>query len=411
MPINERHCRFCGNTLRVTFIDLGTSPFANSYLREEDLVERESFYPLHLFVCTNCFLVQLDELGSPQEIFTEYAYFSSFSESWLQHSSQFATEAIKRFDLDSESHVVEIGSNDGYLLQYFREKGIPVLGIDPATNVAEVAEKKGVETVVAFFTTDLARKLASTKQADLIIGNNVLAHIPATNDLMAGLKVLLKPDGVISMEFPYLLRLMEENQFDTIYHEHYSYFSLSTAVQVFCHHGFRIFDVDILPTHGGSLRIYACHSNCSKFATEKSLSSILEQEEQKGYRSIDGYRSFSKQVEAVKRNILKKLIAIKEENLSIAAYGAPAKGNTLLNYCGIGKDFIDFTVDRSPYKQGLFLPGSRIPIYDPGEIERKKPDYLLILPWNLREEIAVQNSFIRDWGGKYLVLIPDVEVF
>ncbi|OPL12309.1 MAG: SAM-dependent methyltransferase [Firmicutes bacterium ML8_F2] len=408
----ERRCRFCGTPLADTFVDLGVSPLANSYLKAADLDQMEPFYPLHTYVCSECFLVQLTEQSRPQDIFSEYAYFSSYSDSWLKHAADFAGEAIKRFALDSNSRIVEIGSNDGYLLRFFMEAGIPSLGIEPAANIAAAARERGIETVVSFFNSRLAGELvAAGKEADLLIGNNVLAHIPGTNDLLKGMKELLKPDGVISMEFPHLLSLMEQNQFDTIYHEHYSYYSLGTAARIFAAHGLPLFDVELLPTHGGSLRIFAAHAENNGRRPTGRLEDLLETEREKGLLDLKTYRAFDTKVKKVKREILKFLIEIKNEGKSVAGYGAPAKGNTLLNYCGIGTDFIDYTVDRSPHKQGLYLPGSRIPVYEPEKIFETKPDYVLILPWNLREEIAGQIRGIRDWGGRFVVFIPQVEVF
>ena len=406
----ERQCRFCETPLRHTFVDLGASPLSNSYLQAEELTKMEPFYPLHVFVCSNCFLVQLEELSSPREIFNDYAYFSSFSESWLEHSRVFAQMAADRFKLEKNSRVVEIGSNDGYLLRFFKEMGIGVLGIEPAANVAEAARDQGIETVVRFFDSDLAAELAAEgKGADLLVGNNVLAHIPRINDLMTGLKRLLKPNGVISMEFPHLLSLIEKNQFDTIYHEHYSYFSLTTAETIFRKHGLTLFNAELLDTHGGSLRIYACHEGV--FRQTEVIKSLLEKEESRGLKKIETYEVFGDQVRTAKRSILEYLIGLKEAGRSIAAYGAPAKGNTLLNYCGIGTDFIDYTVDLSPHKQGLYLPGSRIPIYGPDKIFETRPDYLLILPWNLKEEIMGQMADIRQWGCKFLILIPEINIY
>lgn len=408
----ERLCRFCHTPLENTFIDLGASPLSNSYLKESDLSRMESFYPLHVYVCSSCFLVQLEEINEPGQIFTDYSYFSSFSDSWLEHARSFATDTIERFKLTGNSNVVEIGSNDGYLLRYFSGAGIPVLGVEPAENVARAALDRGIETDVSFFNSSFADKLVhKNKKADLLIGNNVLAHIPAINDLMTGLKKVLKPDGVISMEFPHLLSLIEEVQFDTIYHEHYSYYSLTSAHKIFSTHGLKIFDLDLLSTHGGSLRLYACHAENDHYPVDLKVEKQLQEEERAGLKDLQTYQDFSKKVKKLKREILKLLIEIKDDGFSVAAYGAPAKGNTLLNYCGIGTDMIDYTVDRSPHKQGLFLPGSRIPIYEPNKIERTKPNFLLILPWNLRDEITEQMAGIRDWKGKFIVLIPEISVF
>ncbi|MFU8795003.1 MAG: class I SAM-dependent methyltransferase [Dethiobacteria bacterium] len=407
----EKRCRFCRTPLEHTFVDLGMSPLANAYRKAEDLQKAEKFYPLHVFVCPACFLVQIDEIESPLEIFSEYLYFSSFSESWLEHAAAFARHAVERFKLKSNSRVIEIGSNDGYLLHYFKEAGIGVLGIEPADNVAEVARIKGVESLSRFFSSSLAKELVEEgKKADLLVGNNVIAHIPDTNDLMRGLKTLLNRNGVISLEFPHLLSLIEENQFDTIYHEHYSYFSLFTIERIFNAHGLKLFDADLLNTHGGSLRVYACHAENEKYERSAQVEDILALEEKKGLKQISTYAAFGEKVKKVKRDILKFMIAKKEKGARFAGYGAPAKGNTLLNYCGMGRDFIDYTVDLSPHKQGLYLPGSHIPVLNPARIFETKPDFLLILPWNLRDEIMEQMAEIRRWGGKFVVLIPEIEV-
>lgn len=408
----KRRCRFCRTPLEHTFVDLGVSPLSNSYLEPEDLNAMEPFYPLHVYVCAECFLVQLEEMSTPQNIFSDYAYFSSFSESWLAHAKGFAEMAVKRFNLDESSRVVEIGSNDGYLLRFFMEKKIPVLGVEPASNVAEKAREQGIETITRFFDLKLARELAEKGlQADLVAGNNVLAHIPDINDLMQALKLLLKPGGVVSMEFPHLLSLIEENQFDTIYHEHYSYFSLTAALRIFSSHGLKLYDAELLKTHGGSLRIYACREEDKGFEQTESIKELLAGEEKKGLKDLTTYRNFEQKVQETKRNILKFMIQAKEEGKTICGYGAPAKGNTLLNYCGIGPEFIDFTVDLSPHKQGRYLPGSRIPVYGPEQIFKARPDYLVILPWNLKEEITSQMAGIREWGGKFVTLIPEVEIF
>lgn len=408
----KRCCRFCKTPLEHTFVDLGVSPLSNSYISSNNLSDMEAFYPLHVYVCSSCFLVQIEEIGNPQKIFSDYAYFSSFSDSWLEHSSAFAQNAIDKYNLSSDSRVVEIGSNDGYLLNYFYNEGIPVLGIEPASNVAEVAKSKGVNTLTRFFNKDLASELFKDGiQADLLVGNNVLAHIPDINGLVEGLKLLLKPDGVISMEFPHLLALIRGNQFDTIYHEHYSYFSLITVREIFNRHDLEVFDCELLETHGGSLRISACHRNASFYESTESVKTILESEQKGGLKDLSVYEAFGDKVRKIKRDILSFLIQLKEDNNQIAAYGAPAKGNTLLNYCGIGTDFINFTVDRSPHKQGFYLPGSRIPIYEPGKIYELKPDYLVILPWNLKDEIMEQMAGIKSWKGKFVTLIPKVEVY
>ena len=404
-------CRFCNHLLKYSFVDLGMSPLSNSYLKPAQLQRMEPFYPLHAYVCDNCYLVQLPVHQSSKDIFSEYAYFSSFSDSWLKHSKDYTNLMIQRFGYDSSSKVVEIASNDGYLLQYFKEKSIPVLGIEPARNVAEEAQKAGIPTEIQFFSSHTAANLARAgKHADLLIGNNVLAHVPDLNDFVKGMKIVLKPRGVITMEFPHLMRLIKENQFDTIYHEHFSYFSLITVEKVFNTHSLTLFDVEELSTHGGSLRIYACHTENRSKPIEKRISELLEKEKNAGFRKLDYYLSFADRVREIKRTILDFLIKAKREKKTIAGYGAPAKGNTLLNYCGVSTDFIDFTVDRNHHKQGHYLPGSHIPIYSPNKIMEKKPDYLLILPWNLKEEIMEQMSYVRDWGCKFLLLIPNVKV-
>jgi SAM-dependent methyltransferase len=403
-------CRFCGAPLAHTFANLGMSPIANNYLREEDLGKMEPFYPLHALVCDQCFLVQLEEFESPEEIFSDYAYFSSYSTSWLEHCRRYVEMAAARFGLGPGSQVVELASNDGYLLQYFAERGVPVLGVEPAANVAEVAVEKGIPTEVEFFGRAVARNLATARrQADLLIGNNVLAHVPDLNDFVGGMKELLAPAGVITMEFPHLERLIADRQFDTIYHEHFSYFSLLTVRRVFAAHELAVFDVEELPTHGGSLRIYACHAGAQP--PGDAVGQLEAREERAGMTDIDAYVAFGELVQQEKRDILDSLIDLKNEGKRIAGYGAPAKGNTLLNFCGIGTEFIDFTADRSPHKQGRFLPGSHIPIRDPDQIERVRPDVVFILPWNLREEIMEQLKSISGWGGRFLVRSPALELY
>ena len=404
-------CRFCGEPLTQTFVDLGMSPLCESYVSADHLNMMEPYYPLHVYVCGNCFLVQLEEFVSPEDIFTEYAYFSSYSDNWLKHAENYVTMAIERFELNQGSQVVEVASNDGYLLQYFVSRGIPVLGIEPARNVAEVAIQKGITTVMEFFGEKTAERFrAEGKSADLLLGNNVLAQVPDINDFVKGMKILLKPKGVITMEFPHLVRLMEENQFDTIYHEHFSYFSFITAEKVFAAHGLTMFDVEELPTHGGSLRIYARHCDDSTKEISLRVKELKSREEAAGITHLETYTDFAEKVKETKRKLLDFLIAIKRQGKRIAGYGAPGKGNTLLNYCGIRTDFLDYTVDRNPYKQGKFLPGTHIPIYSPDKIIDTKPDYLFILPWNFKDEIMVQMSFIRDWGGRFVVPIPEVRV-
>jgi SAM-dependent methyltransferase len=412
MHLKRSQCRSCGTTLEHTFVDLGMSPLANSYLKPDQLNRMEPFYPLHAYVCAKCFLVQLEQFSTPHEIFSDYAYFSSFSDSWLAHAKAYVDMIVDRFRLDRNSKVVEIASNDGYLLENFVMRGIPVLGVEPATNVAEVAKKKGIDTKVAFFGEKTAVDLtAEGWKADLIIGNNVLAHVPDLNDFVQGLKVLLKPSGLVTMEFPHLLQLMEQNQFDTIYHEHFSYFSFLAVEQVFARHGLRLFDVEELPTHGGSLRIYACHDEDGSKPIGSRARELKAREEAAGFGRLSHYRSFGLRVEATKRKLVSFLISAKQEGKRVVGYGAPAKGNTLLNYCGVRTDFIDYTVDRSPHKQGHFLPGVRIPIHAPEYVRQTRPDYLLILPWNIREEVMQQMNFIREWGGKFVVPIPEVKVY
>lgn len=406
------HCRFCGQPLRATFVDLGVSPLCESYLSAEDTNKMEPFYPLHVYVCESCFLVQLEEYVAPEEIFSEYAYFSSYSESWVKHAERYAKMVIERFHLSSSSFILEVASNDGYLLQHFVKRGISVLGIEPAANVAKVAKDKGIPTLVRFFGEGLAGELvAQEKRADLIIGNNVLAQVPDLNDFVMGLKIALKPMGVITLEFPHLLRLIQGNQFDTIYHEHFSYFSFTTAETIFRKHGLVLFDVEELPTHGGSLRIYARHAENTHVRVEAAVEKIKAAEEAAGLFSLKKYMEFQERVRETKFRILQFLIGIKRLNKSIVGYGAPGKANTLLNYCGIRTDFFDYVVDRNPYKQGKFLPGTHIPIYAPEKIFETRPDYVVIMPWNFKEEIMNQIEAVREWGGKFVVFIPDVIVY
>ncbi len=412
MSTNHQQCRFCDSPLQDSFVDLGISPLSNSYLRRVELNKMEPFYPLHAYVCASCFLVQLVEFQSPEQIFSDYAYFSSFSETWLKHAKIYVEQMTNRFQFNSMSQVVEIASNDGYLLQYFKEQGFPVLGIEPAKNVAKIAEQIGIPTITEFFGSETALQLCRDgKQADLLIGNNVLAHVPNLNDFVKGLKILLKPNGIISMEFPHLLNLIKENQFDTIYHEHFSYLSLLTVKKMFAARELTIFDVQELPTHGGSLRIYARHADDESKPISDNVAKLLSKEKREGLCNMDTYTSFSSRVQATKRKLLEFLIKVKDADKSIVGYGAPAKGNTILNYCGIREDFIDYTVDRSPHKQGLFLPGTHIPILHPEKILETKPDYVLILPWNIKEEIIDQMSCIRQWGGQFIVPIPEVKVY
>lgn len=407
----QGRCRFCDEKLESTLVDLGMSPLCESYLETSQLNNMEPFYPLHVYVCHSCLLVQLEEYVDPEHIFTEYAYFSSFSEAWLKHAEHYVAMMINRFALGADSRVVELASNDGYLLQYFVQAGIPVLGIEPAKNIAKVAIDKGVDTLTEFFGKRLAASLAvEGKKADLVLGNNVLAQVPDINDFVGGMKLLLKETGVVTMEFPHLVCLMQENQFDTIYHEHFSYFSLITAEKIFAAHGLTIFDVEKLSTHGGSLRIFARHDNNSAYPVSSSVMDLKAEEESFGLVDFSAYSTFAEQVRETKRKILEFLIDEKRKGKIIVGYGAPGKGNTLLNYCGIRTDFIDYTVDRNPYKQGKFLPGTHIPIYSPDKIKETRPDYLFILPWNFKDEIMQQMSYIREWGGRFVVPIPEVRV-
>ena len=408
MPV----CRFCQSELKYVVVSLGKSPLSNSYLSEKQLHQVEPFYPLEVYVCQKCFLVQIEEAVSSKDIFSsDYAYYSSYSESWLQHCKGYTEMMINRFGFDKDSLVVEIGSNDGYLLQYFKQHNIPVLGVEPASNTAEAAKKIGIPTDIVFFDTSYAKRMMETgKPADLIVGNNVLAHNPNLNDFVEGLRIVLKSDGVVTMEFPHLLQLMEHNQFDTIYHEHFSYFSFLTVEKVFAAQGLTIFDVEELPTHGGSLRIYAGHKEDNTKPISDRVYGLKQREIDAGYEDINHYLTFGEKVKAIKRDILSFLIQAKNEGKSMVGYGAPAKGNTLLNYCGIRTDFLDYTVDRSPYKQNKYLPGTHIPIKHPDKIKEDKPDYVLILPWNIKGEIMQQMSYIREWGGKFIIPIPRVEV-
>jgi SAM-dependent methyltransferase len=404
-------CRFCAEPLETVFADLGMSPLANSYLAPEQINAMEPFYPLRALVCRECFLVQLEEFETPHHIFSDYAYFSSYSSSWLEHSKRYVEQMIERWGLNSDSHVVELASNDGYLLQYFHERHIPVLGIEPAANVAKVALQKGIPTLVEFFGVETAESLVPDSQADLLLGNNVLAHVPDINDFVGGMKRLLKPGGVITMEFPQLLSLVELNQWDTIYHEHFSYLSFHTASQVFAKQGLRLFDVEDLPTHGGSIRIYGAHDDDdSKPDTERAIAQ-REREKAAGFHDIATYEQYGKRVEEEKREILEFLIDLKRQGKRIAGYGAPAKGNTLLNYCGIRTDFLECTYDLNPHKQGHFLPGTHIPIRSPEQLREDKPDIIFILPWNLKDEIIEQLSFIREWGGAFVARSPQITLF
>ncbi|MES2962667.1 MAG: class I SAM-dependent methyltransferase [Bdellovibrionota bacterium] len=404
-------CRACETPITKSFVDLGVSPLGNSYLRPDQMADMEPFYPLHALVCDECLLVQLDEFESPEHIFTEYAYFSSYSSTWLDHSRQYVDDVVKRFGIGTSSFVVEIASNDGYLLKNFVRLGIPCLGIEPAQNVAEVARKIAVPTHCAFFNrAEAGRLLSQYRRADLMVANNVFAHVSQLNSFVAGFKLFLAADGVITFEFPHLLQLIENGQFDTIYHEHFSYFSLHSAKSVLARHGLRIFDVETLPTHGGSLRLFVCHDESKKHESQPRVAALGDLEKKAGLEGIDGYTGFAETVHRIKRDLLGFLIKAREGGKRIAAYGAPAKGNTLLNFCGIGTDFVDFTVDKSPHKQGKFLPGSRIPILRPEELAARKPDYVWILPWNLEAEIIKQCR--EDYGVKatFFVSHPRLKV-
>jgi SAM-dependent methyltransferase len=404
-------CRFCGALLTRTFVDLGMSPLCESYPSAVDLNRGEIYYPLHVYVCDSCFLVQLEEFETAEKIFSDYAYFSSYSDSWLKHSDNYCGMMTPRLGLNDQSLVVEVASNDGYLLQYFRQRGVPVLGIEPAANVANAALARDVPTLVKFFGAQLASELAAEgRQADLVLGNNVLAQVPDLNDFVEGLRILLKPGGTLTLEFPHLLRLIEHNEFDTIYHEHFSYFSLLSAVQILARHGLRVFDVEELRTHGGSLRIWACREDEPDRSAGSRVGKVLDDERAAGLDTPEGYDGFAKRVNDTKLALVQFLIDAARQGKSVAGYGAPGKSATLIHYCGIGKDLIQYTVDRNPYKQGRFLPGSHIPIYRPDRIEETKPDYIVILPWNLKTEIMEQLSYIREWGGRFVVPIPRVTV-
>jgi SAM-dependent methyltransferase len=406
-----RQCRFCKAGLQKTFIDLGMSPLCETYPAAADLNRGETYYPLHVYVCKNCWLVQLEEYESAENIFSDYAYFSSFSDSWLAHCEKYCAAMQSRFSLNQKSFVVEVASNDGYLLQYFVKRGVPVLGIEPAANVAKVAVERGVPTQVQFFGTQLARELvAEGRSADLVLGNNVLAQVPDLNDFVEGLKTLLKPDGVLTLEFPHLLQLIDRNEFDTIYHEHFSYFSLLTTIKILEEHGLRVFDVEELKSHGGSLRVYAGRADSKAHAIEPNVHKVLADEIRSGLNRAQGYEGFTEQVKETKIALLEFLIGAAKEGKTVAGYGAPGKSATLLHYCGIGKDLIQYTVDRSPYKQGRFLPGNHIPIYHPDRLSEKKPDYIVILPWNLKDEIMRQLHFVRAWGGRFVVPIPKLAI-
>jgi 2-polyprenyl-3-methyl-5-hydroxy-6-metoxy-1,4-benzoquinol methylase len=405
-------CRHCAADLEVSFCDLGMSPLSNSFLTVDALDRMERFYPLHAYACSSCFLVQLQEFESPREIFSaDYAYFSSYSDSWVAHSRAYVDQMVARFGLGSRHQVIEIASNDGYLLQFFIRHGVPVLGIEPSANVARAAQERGIETLVEFFDPRIAMELVRQgRQADLLLGNNVLAHVPDLNGFVRAMKMALKPQGIITMEFPHLLELMQQRQFDTIYHEHFSYLSVGTVRRVFAEFGLKVFDVERLATHGGSLRIYATHEENAVQSVSPRLTDLEALEDRAGLRTLDAYRAFSDEAKKAKRELLRFLIDARERGKVVVGYGAPAKGNTLLNYCGVRSDLLDYTVDRSPHKQGRFLPGTHVPVFAPERILETRPDYVLILPWNLRDEVVQQMSFIREWGGRFVVPIPETVV-
>jgi len=406
-------CRFCTNQLKYVFLDLGKSPPSNAYLTASQLDEPETSFPLKTCVCEKCFLVQMDEFAKHDTIFNnEYAYFSSYSKSWLAHAKSYTDLMTNKFDLSTNSQIIEIASNDGYLLQFFKEKNIPVLGIEPTANTAAVAKEKGIESIIDFFGASLAKTLVNKNiQADLLLGNNVLAHVPNINDFVSGMKILLKENGIITMEFPHLLKLIEHNQFDTVYHEHYSYLSLIAVKQIFEYHELELFDVEEIPTHGGSLRIYAKHTNDKTKKTEKNVRLILNKEVHFGISTISTYQNFQSKAEKVKSDFLEFLVTAKNEGKKVIAYGAAAKGNTLLNYSGIKSDLINFVVDASPHKQGKYMPGSHIPIFSEEKITEYKPDFIVILPWNIITEIEDQLSYVTEWGAKFVVAIPEIKIF
>ena len=406
-------CRFCSLKLNEPVVDLGLSPLANSYLDASQKDQKEFFYPLKLYFCENCFLVQLDDVEEPENIFSDYAYLSSYSTTWLNHAREFTNHVMKRFSLDTTSHVIEIASNDGYLLQFFKENNIPILGIEPAANIAKIANDKGIPTLCNFFNENTADMIIKDgKTADVLIAINVLPHVPNLHSFVLGMKKLLKPDGVIIIQFSaYLLPFIQKTMFDSIYHEHYSYFSLITLQKIFSHHKLEIFDVEENSIHGGSLRLFIKHADCSKIKISNNVDKLIKKEIDAGIIKISTYTEFSKKILESKININNFFIQSLREGKKIVCYGAPAKGNTLLNYCGITQDMIEYTVDISPHKQGKFLPGTHIPIRNPLEIKKTKPDYLVILAWNLQEEIMSQMSFIRKWNAKFVVLIPEVKIF
>jgi 2-polyprenyl-3-methyl-5-hydroxy-6-metoxy-1,4-benzoquinol methylase len=409
--MTENKCRFCSRILQISFVDLGFSPLSNAMIKKENLNKNEKKFPLHVFVCKQCLLVQLQEFEKPKEIFSDYVYFSSYSKTWLEHAEKYVDMMISKMKLTEKNQVIEIASNDGYLLQFFKEKNIPVLGIEPAINVAKVAQEKDIPTITKFFGTKTAKTLLKEgKLADLLLGNNVLAHVPDLNDFVKGMKIILNEKGIITMEFPHLLQLISNNQFDTIYHEHFSYFSFLTVQKVFEYHGLVIYDVEEVPTHGGSLRIFAKHNDDYSKSISNNIEIMKRKEKEFGLDKILTYTNFQKNINRIKKNIQDFFIKCSKDGKKVVGYGAPAKGNTLLNYCEINKHQMDFTVDLSKYKQGLFLPGTHIPVYSPEMIRETKPDYVFILPWNLKEEIMSQLEFIRKWNAKFVIPIPEVKI-
>ena len=409
--MTESKCRFCNESLETSFVDLGFTPLSNSYLKKQDLENKERIFPLHAFICKNCLLVQLEEFEKPENIFSDYAYFSSYSKTWIEHARKYSELMISNLKLNESSQVIEVASNDGYLLQFFKNKKIPVLGIEPAQNVAKVAQEKDIPTISRFFGVEFAKELAEKGVfADLLLGNNVLAHVPDINDFVEGLKIILKKRGIITLEFPHIFQLIKNNQFDTIYHEHFSYFSFYTVQKIFSHHKLRIFDVEELSTHGGSLRIYVKHEDDESKQISDNVEKLNLKEKNFGCDDIEKYKIFQKNVEKIKEDVNDFFVKAMDQNKKVVGYGAPAKGNTLLNYCGINNKMMEFTVDISEHKQGLFLPGTHIPIFNPSKIQDSKPDYVFILPWNLKNEIMKQLEFIREWGGKFVIPIPEVKI-
>lgn len=404
------NCRFCNNQLSTVFADLGHSPPSNSFLSREALSEAEQYYPLKVYVCDKCFLVQLDEFKKVEEIFSEeYVYFSSMSKSWLDHSKRYVDKMISEFGINQQSTVIEIASNDGYLLQFFSEKSIEVIGIEPTESTAKVSEEKGINTIKEFFNEDLAQRLVErNKKADLLLGNNVLAHVPDINGFVSGLKIALKETGIITMEFPHLLQLVQHKQFDTIYHEHFSYLSLTTVCDIYKEHGLEVFHVEELPTHGGSLRVFAKHLEDESKPVRNSVKSILQKELAAGIKDISFYQNFNVKIDEIRFSFLNFLLKAKREGEKVAGYGAAAKGNTLLNYCGVKSGLIEFVVDAAPSKQGKFLPGSHIPVVKEAKLREFKPDYIIIFPWNIKEEIMKQLEYAKDWGAKFIVAIPEL---